>query len=220
MDITIFRGRTALQRYLKSDASQSLLRISSSERNQNLQSLAISPDLSLIATDFIRLCGQRFHVKLSLEENPKRKFNRTYGKDWTEVTLHLDLGCFLHVNTSKEIMRVYCVPCFETKRLPQAYQLKARFYQIQPKPKRSLLHRFKEWIKWEILIGQILIVVGFIWIFIYDILDAIKTQKIIEYNAQFVGKTKKTKEYIFVNEEETEEDTAFGMPIDMLEEEN
>ena len=132
-------------RYLKGDVAQSLLRIASAGRNQLIRLLAISPDLSLIATDFIRLTSQRWHAKLSLEENSKRKFNRTYGKDWTEVALHLDLGCFFHVNTSKEIMKVYCVPCFDARRTPQPYQIPmVTTPQTQPK---SLWIRIKEWIK-------------------------------------------------------------------------
>lgn len=132
-------------RYLKSDASQSLLRICSSGRNQLIRLLGICPDLSLIATDYIRLAGQRWHAKLSLEENSRRKFNRTYGKDWTEVALHLDLGCFFHVNTSKEIMKVYCVQCFETKRTPQPYHIPMP--TLPPPRPKSLLQRIRDWIK-------------------------------------------------------------------------
>lgn len=131
--------------YLKSDVAQNLLRICSAGRNQNIRVLAITPDLALIATDFIRLCGQRWHAKLSLEENSKRKFNRTYGKDWTEVALHLDLGCFIYVNTSKEIEKVYCVPLFETKRNSQHY----RIPKPMPLPKRkSIWQKIKERMKW------------------------------------------------------------------------
>ena len=133
-------------RYLKSDASQSLLRIASSGRNQLIRLLAISPDLALIATDFIRLCGQRWHARLSLEENSKRKFNRTYGTDWTEVALHLDLGCFMYVDTSKEIMKVYCIPCFQSKRTPQVYRA-PMVTTPEPKPRKTLWQRFKEWIR-------------------------------------------------------------------------
>ena len=127
-------------RNIKGDVAQNLLRICSAGRNQQIRILAIVPDLALIATDFIRLCGQRWHAKLALEENSKRKFNRTYGKDWTEVAIHLDVGCFMYVNTSKEIQKVYCVPCFETKRIPQPFYVPM---PTQPKPK-SLWQRIKE----------------------------------------------------------------------------
>jgi len=132
-------------RYLRGDVAQSLLRICSAGRNQNIRQLAITPDLSLIATDFIRLASQRWHGELSLEENSKRKFNRTYGKDWTTTALDLPLGCFIYINTSKKIRKVYCVPCFQSKRAPR------RFYIPMPtpplKPKRSLFQRIRDWIK-------------------------------------------------------------------------
>ena len=128
-------------RNITGDVAQNLLRICSAGRNQQIRILAIVPDLALIATDFIRLCGQRWHAKLALEENSKRKFNRTYGKDWTEVAMHLDLGCFMYVNTSKEIVKVYCVPCFESKSLPQPYYVPM---PTQPQPK-SLFQRLRDW---------------------------------------------------------------------------
>lgn len=69
------------------------------------------------------------------------------------------------------------------------------------------------------IIFQILIVLGFILLIIYSIISTIRDLKTVTLNAQLLARQKqpKQKRYEFI-EDETEEDTAFGVPIDMLEE--
>jgi len=87
-------------------------------RNLKIRSLAITTDLALIDPSFIRLCQQRYHGKLGIEENSKRKFRNYYGNDYTRIACEgLEVGDFIYLNRGK--LRVVSVPLFEAKRLPQ-----------------------------------------------------------------------------------------------------
>jgi hypothetical protein len=70
-------------------------------------------------------------------------------------------------------------------------------------------------ILWQILLG-----IGIIYIIIKSIEDLKQHEEIIEYNMMQIGKKQKRPRWEPFSEMETEEDTAFAMPIDMLEEEN
>jgi len=75
--------------------------------------------LALIDTSFIRLCLQRYHGKLAIEQNSKSKFKSYYGKDWLEATENLNIGEFLYLNN--QTLKIVKAPLFETKRLPTDY---------------------------------------------------------------------------------------------------
>jgi len=126
-------------RDVRSNVAQNILRICSAGRNHKVRVLAITVDLALVDSAFIRLCGQRYHAKLSIEENAKRKFRAYYGLDYTRIATELDLGFFLYYLNEK--LKIIHVPLFQPSRTPQAYQ-----EQIQPQPK-SLWQRIKEALK-------------------------------------------------------------------------
>lgn len=117
----------------RSQVAQNILRIMSVGRNQKVRVMAITPDLALIDASFIRLCGQRFHGRLSIKENGKRRFRYYYGSDWLRVTLMHDIGDFTYL--LKDKLKVVCVPYFKTQNKPLDYR------QIQ---KVSLLQRLKK----------------------------------------------------------------------------
>ncbi len=83
-------------------------------RNQEIRVIGITTDLALIDPCFIRLCMQRYHFKLSVEENSLRKFRRYYRGDWTRVCTELDTGyCMYWNNGSAKVVKI---PLFEAKR--------------------------------------------------------------------------------------------------------
>ena len=69
-------------RNIRGLVAQNLLRICSAGRNHKLRVLGISVDLALLDPSFIRLCQQRYHAKLGIEGNAKRRFRDYYGLDW------------------------------------------------------------------------------------------------------------------------------------------
>jgi len=106
-------------RNTRGSASQNLFRIMHAGRNQRIRALAITTDLALIDPSFIRLCQQRYHARLAIEDNSKRKFRGYYGGDWCRIAQELDLGFFIYLFRNK--LKMVHVPLFESKRLPTPY---------------------------------------------------------------------------------------------------
>jgi len=106
-------------RSTRGSASQNLFRIMHAGRNQRIRVLAITTDLALIDASFIRLCQQRYHARLAIEDNSKRKFRGYYGGDWCRIAQELDLGYFIYLLRDK--LKIAHVPLFESKRLPVPY---------------------------------------------------------------------------------------------------
>ena len=106
-------------RNVRGSAAQNILRIMSAGRNHKIRLLAVTVDLALIDTSFIRLCSQRYYGRLSIEENSKRKFRNYHGLDWCRIATELDLGFFIYLGNDK--LQVVNIPCFETKRISVAY---------------------------------------------------------------------------------------------------
>lgn len=104
---------------VRGTVSQNILRIMSVGRNQRVRVCCVSPDLALLDNSFIRLTGQRFHARLGIEENGKRKFRAYYGLDWLRVTLEHDLGFYTYL--LKDKLQVVKVPLFETANKPVNY---------------------------------------------------------------------------------------------------
>jgi len=92
-------------------------------RNLKLRVLGITTDLALIDPSFIRLCQQRYHGRLGIEENSKRKFRNYYGKDYTRIACEgLGVGDFIYLLNNK--LKVVNVPLFEAKTLPKPLNVK------------------------------------------------------------------------------------------------
>ena len=121
---------------IRGSAGQNLLRIASAGRNWKVRILALTVDLALIDPSIIRLCGQRYHGRLGIEDNGKRKFRGYYGGDWCRIAQELDLGYFIYLLRDK--LKIVHVPLFEPKRLPVQY---TPIIIEQPK---SLWQRIKE----------------------------------------------------------------------------
>jgi len=102
--------------------SDNLARIMCTGRNLKIRVLAVTVDLALIDPMFIRLCEQRYHGKIGIEENSKRKFKSYYGLDWCRVaTEGLEVGDFIYLNKGK--LKIVSVPLFEPKTLPKPLTL-------------------------------------------------------------------------------------------------
>ena len=109
-------------RTVRGSASQNILRIMSAGRNHKIRVLAVTVDLALIDTAFIRLTSQRFYGRINVEENSKRKFKNYHGGDWLRICQELDLGYFVYMLRDK--LKVVKVQCFETKRLSMPLETK------------------------------------------------------------------------------------------------
>jgi len=125
-------------RNIRGPIGQNLFRIMHAGRNQRIRVLGVTTDLALIEASFIRLCQQRYHARLAIEDNSKRKFRGYYGGDWCRVAQELDLGFFIYLLTNK--LKIVHVPLFEPRRLPAPYAPKT---VAQPKPK-GLWQRMKD----------------------------------------------------------------------------
>lgn len=126
-------------RDVRSNVAQNILRICSAGRNHKIRTLAITVDLALVDSSYIRLTNQRYHAKISSEENGLRKFRNYYGLDNCRICRELELGYFLYYLNDK--IKIVHVPLFEPSRLPEPYQA-----PIQPQPK-SLWQKIKEALK-------------------------------------------------------------------------
>ena len=102
---------------LRGEVSENIYRIMHVGRNQRMGVIAITTDLALIDPSYIRLCLQRFHFKLSVEENSLRKFRRYYGNDWCRVCTTLDTGFCMYWNNGKA--KIVKIPLFKPTRLPR-----------------------------------------------------------------------------------------------------
>lgn len=120
--LTILEEFQLFGRNLRGSLAQNILRIMSAGRNHRLRVLAITVDLALVDPCFIRLCSQRYYGRLGIEENSKRKFRSCHGLDWCRTVQELDLGYFVYLLRDK--LKVINVPLFESKRIPEPYQVK------------------------------------------------------------------------------------------------
>jgi len=102
-------------RWLRGRLSENIYRAMSVGRNQRIRLICITPSMALIDPLFIRLCGQRFHFKLSIEENSLRKFRRFYGGDNARIVQSLDCGYALHYLKGK--IKVVKIPLFQKERI-------------------------------------------------------------------------------------------------------
>lgn len=116
---------------LRGNATQNLKRICHAGRNRKVRVLGVTTDLSLIDCSFIRLCQQRFHARLGIEVNAKRRFRGYYGSEWLQIATRLQLGQFIYLNKDK--LSLIRVPCFEAKRKPKS---------IKPISKESWFERW------------------------------------------------------------------------------
>ena len=108
-------------RNIRGSVSQHLFRVMHAGRNLGIRALAITTDLALIDASFIRLCQQRYHARLAIEENSKRKFRAFYGGDWARIaTEGLDVGYFIYLLRDK--LKMIHAPLFQTTRKPKRYQ--------------------------------------------------------------------------------------------------
>jgi len=117
--------------------AQNILRICSGGRNHKIRTLAITVDLALVDSVFIRLCSQRYHGKITSEENGLRKFRNYYGLDNTRIAGELDLGYFLYYLNDK--IKIVHLPLFQPSRLPAPYRTQPI---EQPKSILARLKRF------------------------------------------------------------------------------
>lgn len=102
---------------LRGTNSQNLKRLMHAGRNRQVRVLGVTTDLSLIDCSFIRLCQQRFHGRLGIEANSKRRFKQYYGKQWLEVATKLKTGHFIYL--LRDQLSLISVPLFTAKRKPQ-----------------------------------------------------------------------------------------------------
>lgn len=130
--MAIFEEFELYGRNTRSVTAQNLARVFHAGRNKQIRSLAVTTDMALIDSSFIRLCQQRYHGRLGIESNCKRRFKQYYGKEWTETATSLELGEFIYLHESK--LRHICVPCFHSNRQPKDINLKVEQPQ-QPKRK-------------------------------------------------------------------------------------
>ena len=101
--------------------ADNLHRILAAGRNLKIRTLAITTDLALIDPCFIRLCQQRYHGKLGIEENSKRKFRNYYGKDYMRIACEgLEVGDFIYVLNNK--IKIVSVPLFVPKSSPKTLE--------------------------------------------------------------------------------------------------
>jgi hypothetical protein len=120
--LIIFEESQLYMRNTRSLVSQNIMRIFSVGANHKIRCLAITPSLTGIDAEFIRLTQQRYHFKLGLEINAKRRFRGYYGKDWQRVATELDVGfCIYYLNGK---LQVYGLPLFESSIVPTPYTVK------------------------------------------------------------------------------------------------
>jgi hypothetical protein len=125
-------------RNIRGSVGQNLFRIMHAGRNQKIRVLAITTDLALIDASFIRLCQQRYHARLAIEDNSKRKFRGYYGGDWCRIAQELDLGFFIYLFKNK--LKIVHTPLFQPRRLPATYIPPT----IEPSKPKGLWQRIKE----------------------------------------------------------------------------
>jgi hypothetical protein len=98
---------------LRGQLAENIYRIMCVGANQGIRVIAITPCMSIIDPLFIRLCNQRYHFRLAVEENSLRKFRRYYGSDNARIVQHLAVGFCLYYLNGK--VRVVDVPLWEKR---------------------------------------------------------------------------------------------------------
>lgn len=121
--------------------AQNIFRIMHTGRNKQIRVLAICTDLSLVDTSLIRLCGQRFHGKLGIEENSRRKYRNYYGKKWLQITEKLNIGEFVYLNKNR--LQKLKIPCFQSAHKPQNIET----LSVNSSQEKGLIAKILEWIK-------------------------------------------------------------------------
>ena len=129
--LCIFEESQLYTRNLRGLLSQQIQRIFSVGANLKIRSLAITPSLTGIDPEFIRLCNQRYHFRLGNEQNIKRKFKSYYGSDWLRVTLNLDVGFFVYYLNGQ--LEVKHVNLYTAQTKPQPLQLTKPTQPEQPR---------------------------------------------------------------------------------------
>jgi len=107
-------------RNIRSMVSQALMRICSVGANWKIRTLAISPSLTGIDPEFIRLAQQRWHFKLGIESNALRRFRGYYSKDWCRVARELESRFCIYLNKDK--LKVWKIPTFRQDIRPRPWQ--------------------------------------------------------------------------------------------------
>jgi len=137
--LLIFEEFHLVAKTVRGDASQQLLRMMSVGRNVKVRCLGITVDLALTDAAFIRLCGQRYHFRLGIEENGKRKYKSYYGKDAVYEATHFDCGFCHYLHPSYERVKIVKVPEFKSEKKPRNLERK-------PEKKKGFVKKL-----WEIL---------------------------------------------------------------------
>lgn len=121
--LIIFEEAQLYMRNTRSLVSQNIMRIFSVGANHKIRTLAISPSLTGLDSEFIRLTGQRYHFRLGLELNAKKRFKGYYGGDWLRVAVEaLDVGYCLYFINNK--LKVHKMPLFTSSVQPRPYRIK------------------------------------------------------------------------------------------------
>jgi len=112
-------------RYIRGLVSQNLMRMASVGSNWKIRILAISPSLTGLDSEFIRLCQQRHHFRLGNELNSKRRMRAFYGLDYTRIALSLPIGtCLYYLN---EKLTICSLPLFKSNTKPQPLKRQSWF---------------------------------------------------------------------------------------------
>jgi len=88
--------------------------------NWKIRTLAISPSLTGIDPEFIRLAQQRWHFKLGIESNALRRFRGYYSKGWCRVARELESRFCIYLNKDK--LKVWKIPTFRQDIRPRPWQ--------------------------------------------------------------------------------------------------
>jgi len=135
--LIVFEEAHLYMQNIRSLLGQNLMRICSVGANHKIRTLAISPSLTGLDVEFIRLAQQRYHFKLGCELNAKRRFRGYYSKDWCRVAENLDVGyCIYYINGK---LQVYGLPLFESNITPKP----CRIPEPKPEQKMSLWQSIK-----------------------------------------------------------------------------
>ena len=118
--------------------SQNLFRLCSVGRNKQVRLMAICFDLALIDSSFARLCSQRYHGKLNIESNCRRKFKAYYSKKWLDVAEHLQTGSFVYVHNNN--LQKIRIPQFQSTRKPRDINE----LSVNSSEEKGLIARLKE----------------------------------------------------------------------------
>ena len=129
---------------IRGRAAQNLFRMCHAGRNKKVRVLMITTDLALIDSSFIRLCLQRYHGRLGIEQNSKTKFKSYYGSQWLEQTMKLRLGEFLYLNDTE--LKVVQSENWQPKTKPTDYNDSEDYGYITIQPQKpSLWKRILGW---------------------------------------------------------------------------